>query len=139
MRHMATAAFSFDRFLSASLLSRVREVEEGLPVSALRAVADGKVVTLSDLVGVVAARRTLDRRLANDGRLTLEESDRLARFAEILNLTTQVIGDRARAMEWLRSPKQRLDGERPLDLMRTYSGGEAVVNLLNQARYGMLA
>lgn len=135
---MATA-FSFDRFLNAPLLSRVREVEQGLPVGALRAVADGKVVTLSDLIGVVAARRTLDRRIAENGRLTLDESDRLARFAEILDLTTQVIGDRQSAMDWLRAPKQRLDGERPLDLMRTYSGGEAVVNLLNQARYGMLA
>lgn len=136
---MATAAFSLDRFLNAPLLSRVREVEEGLPVNALRAVADGKVVTLSDLVGIVATRRTLDRRLAENGRLTLEESDRLARFAEILDLTTQVVGDRVGAMTWLRSSKRRLDGERPLDLMRTYSGGEAVVNLLNQARYGMLA
>ena len=132
---MATA-FSFDRFLNAPLLSRVREVKEGLPISALRAVADGKVVTLSDLIGVVAARRTLDRRIAENGRLTLEESDR---FAEILDLTTHVVGDRQSAMNWLRAPKQRLDGERPLDLMRTYSGGEAVVNLLNQARYGMLA
>lgn len=136
---MATAAFSFDRFLNAPLLSRVREVEKGLPVSALRAVADGKVVSLSDLVGAVAARRTLDRRLAENDRLTLEESDRLARFAEILELTTHIIGDRPSAMEWLRTPKQRLDGARPLDLMRTYSGGEAVVDLLNQARYGMLA
>lgn len=136
---MATASFSFDRFLNAPLLSRVREVEEGLPVSALRAVADGRTVTLSDLVGIVATRRTLDRRLAENDRLSLDESDRLARFAEILDLTTHIIGDRSGAMAWLRSPKRRLDGERPLDLMRTYSGGEAVVNLLNQARYGMLA
>lgn len=136
---MATVAFSFDRFLNAPLLSRVREMERGFPVGALRAVADGKVVTLSDLAGVVAARRTLDRRVAENGRLTLEESDRLARFAEILELTTHVIGDRQRAMVWLRTPKQRLEGVRPLDLMRTYAGGEAVVDLLNQARYGMLA
>lgn len=136
---MTAIAFSFDQFLNAPLLSRVRELEKGLPVGALRAVADGKVVTLSDLVGVIAARRTLDRRMAENGRLTLEESDRLTRFAEILELTTNVIGDRQGAMDWLRAPKQRLDGIRPLDLMRTHTGGEAVVDLLNQARYGMLA
>lgn len=136
---MATAAFSVDRFLNTPLLSRVRQVEKGFPASALRALADGKVVTMADLAGIVATRRTLDRRLAEDDRLTLEESDRLARFAEILDLTTRIVGDRAAAMAWLRKPKRRLDGARPLDLMRTYSGGEAVVNLLNQARYGMLA
>jgi putative toxin-antitoxin system antitoxin component (TIGR02293 family) len=136
---MAKAIFSIERFLKAPPLSRVREVEEGLPVGALRAVADGKVVTLADLVGIVGTRRTLDRRMAEDRRLSLKESDRLARFAETLALATHVLGDRAHAMEWLRTPKHRLDGARPLELMRTYSGGDLVVNLLNLARHGMLA
>lgn len=137
--YMATAAFSVDRFLSAPPLARVQEVQKGLPASALRAVADGKVVTVADLVGIVGSRRTLDRRLGEDAQLSLEESDRLARFAEVLALTTQVFGDRAYAMDWLRAPQFAFDGIQPLELMRTYSGSELVINLLQRFRHGMLA
>lgn len=136
---MATAAFSVDRFLSAPPLARVREVQKGLPASALRAVADGKVVTVADLVGIVGTRRTLDRRLADDASLTLEESDRLARFAEVLALATHVLGDRTAAMKWLRAPQFSFDGTPPIELMQTYSGSDLVINLLQSFRHGMFA
>lgn len=136
---MATQAFSFDRFLRAPLLARAREVEGGLPASALRAVVDGKVVTMSDLVGIVGSRRTLDRRMAEGATLSTEESDRLARFADILALATHVMGGRAEAMEWLRAPQFDFDGAPPITLMRTHSGGDLVVNLLQRFRHGMLA
>lgn len=136
---MATTAFSIDRFLHAPLLARVREVEEGLPVDALRALIDGDTITLSDLVGIVGSRRTLDRRLADGGRLSLEESDRLARFAEVLALTEHVIGGRAAAIEWLKAPQFEFDGITPITLMRTHAGTDLVVNLLRMMQHGMLA
>jgi putative toxin-antitoxin system antitoxin component (TIGR02293 family) len=135
---MATA-FSFDSLLLGPSLSRVRQIEDGLPASAVRGLIDGKAVTLSDLVGIVATRRTLDRRLADDAPLTAEEGDRFARFAEVLALAVHVFGDRESAMAWLRAPKRRLDGAVPLHLMRTHTGTELVTNLLNQGRHGMLA
>lgn len=135
---MATA-FSFDSFLRGPSLSRVRQIEDGLPVSAVRGLVDGKTVALGDLVGIVATRRTLDRRLADDTPLTPEEGDRFARFAEVLVLAAHIFGDRERAMVWLRTPKSRLDGAVPLQLMRTHTGTELVINLLNQGRHGMLA
>lgn len=135
---MATA-FSFDRFNRGASLDRVRWINEGLPASALRALIDGKDITIGDLVGIVASRRTLDRRLADDGSLTLEESDRLARFADILTLATHVLGGRAEAMEWLRTPQFAFDDELPITLMRTHVGGELVTHLLRQIQHGMLA
>ncbi len=135
---MATA-FSFETLLNGPSLSRARQIEDGLPVSTVRELIDGATVTLSDLVGIVATRRTLDRRLADNAPLTLEESDRFARFAEVLALATHIFGDRKSAMTWLRSPKNRLDGAVPLHLMRTHTGTELVTNLLNLGRHGMLA
>lgn len=114
-------------------------MENGLPASALRALVDGKAVTMADLVGVVGSRRTLDRRLADGTRLSIEESDRLARFAEVLALAAHVFGDRAAAMEWLRAPQFHFDGTSPLELMRTSTGCDLVTNLLNLSRHGMLA
>lgn len=135
---MATT-FSIDGLPSSPSLARARAVESGLPVSAVKKMLAEGDVRQADLVNVIAKRRTLDRRLAEDDLLTPEESDRFARFAEVLALATHVIGDRADAMAWLRSPKRRLDDAIPLDLMRTHSGTDLVVNFLNLARHGMLA
>jgi putative toxin-antitoxin system antitoxin component (TIGR02293 family) len=136
---MASAAFSLDRFMAAPPLARVREVEQGLPAGALRAVADGRTITIADLVGIVGSRRTLDRRLAEDGRLSLEESDRLSRFVEVLALTEHVMGGRNAAMEWLRAPQFDFDGEPPIAMLRTRTGSDLVVNLLHRFQHGMLA
>ena len=135
---MATA-IAFDPSPHNPDLARVSEIDAGLPASALRALIDDDVVTLSDLAGVVGSRRTLDRRLAGNSRLSPEESDRFARFGEVLALAAHIFGDRKRAMEWLRTPKSRLGGAEPLRLMRTHTGTELVVNLLNLGRHGMLA
>lgn len=135
---MATA-LSYDRSYHGSDLARVREVEAGLPVSALRAMLSDGVVALSDLVGIVGSRRTLDRRLAANGTLSPDESDRLDRFAEVLALAVHIFGSRAKAIEWLRTPKCRFEGARPLDLMRTHSGTQAVINFFRLAQHGMLA
>lgn len=135
---MATA-FSFDSFTRGPSLDRVRRINQGLPASALRAVIDGKDITIADLVGIVTSRRTLDRRLAENGSLTLEESDRLARFADILALATHIFGDRTAAMEWLRAPQFDFEETPPIELMRTYSGGDLVMNLLHRFQHGMLA
>ena len=135
---MATT-FSLDSFNRGASLQRVRWINEGLPASALRSLIDGKVIAIADLVGVVASRRTLDRRLADNATLTLEESDRLARFTDILTLATEVLGGRAEAMDWLRTPQFAFEDELPITLMRTHVGGELVTHLLRQIQHGMLA
>ena len=135
---MATA-FSFDSLSRGLSLDRVREINQGLPASALRTLVDGKHITIADLVGIVASRRTLDRRLADGGRLTAEESDRLVRFAQVLALATHIYGSRADAMQWLRAPQFSFDGVPPLEIMRSYSGSDLVINLLQGFRHGMFA
>ena len=135
---MATV-LSHDRVYQGPDLARVREIEAGLPVSALRAMLADGVVTLSDLVGVVGSRRTLDRRLAGNGALSPDESDRLDRFGEVLALAVHLFGSRADAIAWLRGPKRRFEGARPLDLMRTHGGTQAVMNFLRLAQHGLLA
>lgn len=135
---MATA-FSIDSFRHGSSLATVREIEQGLPASAVREVIDDASIKLSDLVGVVASRRTLDRRLAGSGSLTPEEGDKLVHFAEVVALATHVLGSRQDAMEWLRAPQFEFDEKRPIELMRTHSGTQLVRDLLRQIQYGMLA
>lgn len=108
-------------------------------MKAVRDLVADPAITIADVARVVGPRRTLDRRLKEDGRLSVEESDRFARFVGILKLAAHIFGDRTEAMAWLGAPKRRFEGERPLDLLRTDAGARLVEELLQQSRHGFMA
>lgn len=138
IRHVATV-FSLEAFSRQSSLKRVKAIEKGLPIKALRDLIADPVISLAAVSRVVGPRRTLDRRLKENTPLSPEESDRFARFLNILQITTQMFGSRAEAMRWLDSPKRRFEGERPLDLLKTDAGARMIEELILQARHGFLA
>jgi putative toxin-antitoxin system antitoxin component (TIGR02293 family) len=142
-RHMATLALAStpqrQRFVGAPPLERAAVVEAGFPAAVLAGLLRDDAVTLGDLSGLVAPRRTLERRLADGARLSADESDRLARFITVLDNAERLFGGTAAAMDWLRGPKLRFDGRRPLELLRTDAGTRLVEDVLEQARHGMMA
>lgn len=135
---MATA-FELAEFLEAPALEQAQTIAKGLPAKALRDLVADRTVSLADVARVVAPRRTIDRRLKDDTPLSPEESDRFARFAMVIGLAGQVLGSRAKAMEWLVSPKHRLDGERPITLLKSDVGTRLIEEILLQARHGFAA
>jgi putative toxin-antitoxin system antitoxin component (TIGR02293 family) len=135
---MATA-FRLDKFISAPPLKRAEAVAKGLPAKAIRDLVADRAVSLADVARVVGPRRTLDRRLKENKRLSPEESDRLARFASTLDLATQIFGNRTAAMDWLTTPKRRFDGEAPLNLLKSDVGTRIVEEVLEQGRHGFTA
>lgn len=118
---------------------RARAIELGLPVKMMRVLLKDGEISVNDLARVIAPRRTLERRLRDGDRLTTEESDRLARFMTILELCEYLFGDRHEAMDWLRSPMLSFNEAMPIDLLKTSAGSEAVNELLQRGRHGMLA
>lgn len=133
---MATA---LSRFTTSTPLDRARAIAAGLPARAVRDLVADPAVTMADVARVVGPRRTIDRRLKEDTRLSPEESDRFARFVAVLDLAAGVFGDRAAAMRWLGSPKARLGDERPIDLLASDAGTRLVEEMLEQARHGFTA
>lgn len=125
--------------ISRDALTRARAIELGLPVKMLRVLLKDGEIGIGDLARFIAPRRTLERRLRDGERLTTEESDRLARFMTILELCEHLFGDRHEAMDWLRSPMLSFNEQAPIDLMKTSAGSEAVNELLQRGRHGMLA
>jgi putative toxin-antitoxin system antitoxin component (TIGR02293 family) len=132
-------AFSLDKFTLASPLARAEAVQAGIPASAVRALADRHALSIADIARVLGPRRTLDRRLRDDVLLTPDESDRYARLVANLKLAEDVFGDKAKAADWLRSPRRVFDGAIPFDLLRTESGGRIVENHLLRALHGFFA
>ena len=112
---------------------------EGLPSDALRHLVDGFVVlqktaSLEKAVGM--SLRTFQRRRDEPDRpLSLEQSGRTWKFAEILVRATAVFGSQQEAETWLERPAIGLEQRRPLDLLSTPAGVEIVEDFLGRLEY----
>lgn len=115
-------------------------VDRGLPPSALAAVtehvAGGRGAAATALAHLVVPRTTLARR---GDRLSREESERLERLARIVAMAEHVWEDTALAREFLISVQPQLDGERPVDLIRSDLGTRRVEDILLALEYGLPA
>jgi len=115
-----------------------RLVRRGLPATSLTALA-GKLevgnAALSRKLGI--PQRTLTRRLSQGTRLTSAESDRTVRLARVYANAVEMLGDEAKAVEWLRTPNRALGGDRPLDQIDTDLGARTVEDILGRIAYGV--
>jgi putative toxin-antitoxin system antitoxin component (TIGR02293 family) len=135
---MATA-LQIEGFGRVIAPEHVRVVEAGLPVKMLRVIMRDYGFTVGDLAKVVAPRRTLDRRLKAGERLTVEESDRLARLMRLLDIATDIFKNKDWVHDWLVRAKPVLGNRVPLDLIATDAGGRLVEEELLQIKYGFFA
>ena len=113
-------------------------VRKGLPAGSVTALAEklhlGNSI-LSRKLGI--PQRTLTRRLSQASLLTPAESDRTVRMARVFASAVDMIGERERAIEWLRTPNRALGGERPLDRLDTDTGARMVEDILGRIAYGV--
>ena len=113
-------------------------IRKGLPATSVTTLA-GKLevgnAALSRQLGI--PQRTLTRRLSQRARLTAAESDRTVRLARVYANAVEMLGDKQRAVEWLRTPNRALGGERPLDQLDTDLGARAVEDVLGRIAYGV--
>lgn len=70
-------------------------------------------------------------------RLNREQSGRVWKFAEILARATEVFGSQSAAEQWLESPAMALEQRKPIDLLSTPAGVEAVEQHLTRLEYGV--
>lgn len=94
---------------------------------------------LQKAVGI--SLRTLQRHRAKDGRevLSLDQSNRTWRFAELFAHAIAVMGSSEAAEDWMQRPAIGLGNRRPLDLLATAAGAEAVSEYLTRLEYGVYA
>ena len=97
----------------------------------------GESFTLEEIHQLVVAKRTLARRVAGNEPLSAEETDRAIRLARLRLQTDRVFGEPVRAGKWLRSPVPSLNGQRPVDLLVSEAGTQAVEQVLGRIDHGM--
>lgn len=112
-------------------------IEKGLdPRSIEQLLAVG--FTQSELDTVISSR-TLKRRIESQQPLSSEESERLVRYARIFTMAREIFGENAETLNWLRSPKKKLDDKKPLELLSTEIGAQVIEEYLGQIQSGYFA
>jgi putative toxin-antitoxin system antitoxin component (TIGR02293 family) len=94
--------------------------------------------TTPQLMRVIEINERTAQRRREQGALTAEESDRLARVARVTDRAVDAFGDAEQAKVWLRAPNRVLRGAAPFDLLGTDSGAELVTDELGRIEYGDL-
>jgi putative toxin-antitoxin system antitoxin component (TIGR02293 family) len=112
-----------------------RRVEQGLPGSVIARLKRFTHLSDGDLSEVIP-RRTLTS-LRGVRKLTIEQSDRIARTAGIAAFAQRVFGDPEVAREWLLTRNPALGHEIPLRLLRTGCGAKVVENVLVRIEHGV--
>jgi putative toxin-antitoxin system antitoxin component (TIGR02293 family) len=113
-------------------------VREGLPAEALFRLAkrlDLRQAEISAKIGIPL--RTLTRRMAHHARLTVAESDRTVRMAQVYANAVDTLGSEDKATQWLKTPNRALRGVRPLDQLDTDPGVREVEDILGRIAYGV--
>lgn len=117
---------------------------EGLPadallhlVSSVAFLAQGDALKMA--IGL--SLRTLQRHKAGNAPalLSVEQGSRTWRFAEIFAHATDVMGSEAAAEAWMKRPAIGLENRRPINLLATSAGCEAVDEYLTRLEYGVHA
>lgn len=116
-----------------------RDIERGLPLSAIDEFSAYSGIPVKDLLEVVIPPRTLKHRRQRKQPLNIDESDRLARVARMYDLAVKVYGDREDGTRWLLNPKDRFQDKPPLAMLRSEAGERAVEEFLYQIDEGVFA
>ena len=116
-------------------------IEEGLPVTSLDGVAQAVAPEDPNFRYRIVPRATLMRRMRQpDGRLSPEESGRLARLASIWAFAREVWGDDSDAREFLFRKHPLIEMRLPIDVILGSDVGAGVVEqILGRLKYGTAA
>jgi len=81
--------------------------------------------------------KMLPTKLVSNQLLTVDESDRLFRFAHITAMADVIFGDAEKAKQWLSKPISRFSGKSPTGVLTTTHGTHRVEQMLIEVNDGM--
>lgn len=112
-------------------------VREGLPSASVLKLCKALAITQKEMIKLLGiSERTFARRKAH-GRLTVDESDRVVRYATLLVLAIEMVDDAGDGAEWLKASAQALGGDAPLSHATTEMGGRNVERSIGRMEYGI--
>jgi putative toxin-antitoxin system antitoxin component (TIGR02293 family) len=123
-----------------SLLDYSADITRGFPVSAVETLMKAMALDRSAIARLVASEATLKRHYKTRKPLSADQSERLARLAEVWATALDVYQNRESARTFLLRPHQLLHGREPLAVAAESSAGlRSVVKILGRLKYGTAA
>ena len=111
------------------------------PAGKIKEINERYALTVGDIAGVLdVATKTITRwtkSKKSGSKLSAQKKDRLAVLESILKLGKKVLGSNEELNRWLHSPVFSLDGNKPVDMIKTESGRRRVEEVLHQIEYGI--
>ena len=129
---------SLSEYISA--LGHHQLISQGISLQAFKVFIVHVPLNTSELASILnVSDKTISRNKSahGGGKLSVRESDQLWRLAEVLDEATELLGTKAAASMWLRQPAIALDGQKPISLLSTSVGAEAVLELIGRLKYGV--
>lgn len=115
----------------------VETVREGLPVDSVEKLAEQIQVTSASLQRHLKLSKQTYARRRRVGRLSVDESDRVVRYADLFRSAVELLGEANAAAQWLRAPAPALNGETPMDRATTEFGARDVIRLIGRLEHGI--
>ncbi|CAN5520792.1 hypothetical protein BH09GEM1_BH09GEM1_25040 [soil metagenome] len=109
----------------------------GLGSGAATRLVESGLLRADELYELVIPRRTFDRRVEMNQRLTVTESDRLLRTTRVLVRAAEALGSAERAATWMRTANRALRGMVPITLLETDIGARMVEQTLGRIEHGV--
>ena len=104
----------------------------------IRALTVGYGFTERDLADILdVTPRSITRWKARDEKLSNQKIDRIDILESILDLGKRILGSGDEVRRWLNSPVLSLEGQKPMELIKTESGRRRVENVLLQIEGGV--
>lgn len=129
-----TLGVAFSR--SLELNCRIRK---GLPFAALTRLQKQYKLSRSVILTMLAISQSTARRREIEGKLSVDEGDKILRYARLLDLALELVnGNREHALQWLSTPNRELSGEAPLSYAQTGAGAEVVRDLIAKIEHGVV-
>lgn len=107
-------------------------VEHRLPAAAVKSLVRGGLSN-AEIYRLIVPRRTLAHRIAKRQPLSREESDKAVPVARITTMSERAFQDTAKAWEWLRKPKRRIEGKSQMDMLATETGARLVEEMISSS------
>ncbi|MGE5810647.1 MAG: antitoxin Xre/MbcA/ParS toxin-binding domain-containing protein [Ignavibacteria bacterium] len=114
---------------SASSIGKIKELNERY------ALTIGDIAAVLDVAPKTISRWTKTRKSSEV--ISEQKADSLEILESILSLGNEVLGSEDELNHWLHSPVFALDGNKPVDLIKTESGRRRVEEVLHQIEHGI--
>ncbi len=121
----------------ATIQQQIDRIRAGLSFRELEKLQKALGVSLEKLAGVLGMSRATLHRRKNQGRLGVDESEKLIRYRRLLDKAAGVFGNAENARQWLNHPQPGLGNAVPIHFARTELGAREVENLLGRIEYGV--